>query len=73
VVVNSVLGELDDEFSAMYAATGRPSVPPEQLLKATVSTAMHSIRSAMARAAEQRAKAAVVSVSVSPRARFATR
>ena len=29
----------------MYASSGRPSVPPEQLLKATVLMAMYSIRS----------------------------
>jgi len=45
VVVDAVLGELDGEFSAMYAKSGRPSVPPEQLLKATVLMAMYSIRS----------------------------
>jgi transposase len=45
VVVEVVLAELDDEFTAMYATTGRPSVPPEQLLKATVLMAMYSIRS----------------------------
>ena len=45
VVVDAVLAELDDEFDAMYATTGRPSVPPEQLLKATVLMAMYSIRS----------------------------
>jgi transposase len=44
-VVDAVLGELDDQFDAMYAAAGRPSVPPEQLLKATVLMAMYSIRS----------------------------
>jgi transposase len=44
-VVDAVLAELDDEFSAMYAATGRPSIPPEQLLKATVLMALYSIRS----------------------------
>jgi transposase len=44
-VVDVVLGELDDEFDAMYASSGRPSVPPEQLLKATVLMAMYSIRS----------------------------
>jgi transposase len=44
-VVDAVLVELDDEFDAMYAITGRPSVPPEQLLKATVLMAMYSIRS----------------------------
>ena len=40
-----MLAELDGEFDAMYATTGRPSVPPEQLLKATVLMAMYSIRS----------------------------
>ena len=45
VVVVVVLAELDGEFEAMYAADGRPSVPPEQLLKATVLMALHSIRS----------------------------
>jgi transposase len=44
-VVDAVLAELDDEFDAMYAPGGRPSVPPEQLLKATVLMAMYSIRS----------------------------
>jgi transposase len=44
-VVDAVLADLDDEFDAMYAKSGRPSVPPEQLLKATVLMAMYSIRS----------------------------
>jgi len=45
VVVDEVLGSLDGEFDAMYAASGRRSVPPETLLKATVLMAMYSIRS----------------------------
>src|SRR6266700_2181182 len=44
-VVEEGLAELDGEFEAMYARIGRPSVPPEQLLKATVLMAMYSIRS----------------------------
>src|SRR5437867_1523484 len=48
-VVDAVLDELDDElddeFEVMYAKGGRPSVPPEQLLKATILMAMYSIRS----------------------------
>ena len=44
-VVDAVLDELDGQFDAMYATSGRPSVPPEQLLKATVLMAMYSIRS----------------------------
>ena len=44
-VVETVLADLDPEFDAMYAATGRQSVPPEQLLKASVLMALYSIRS----------------------------
>jgi transposase len=40
-----VLAELAPEFDAMYARTGRQSVPPEHLLKATVLMALYSIRS----------------------------
>ena len=44
-VVEAVLAELDGEFDVMYAASGRPSVPPETLLKATVLMALYSMRS----------------------------
>jgi transposase len=44
-VVEGVLASLDGEFEAMYSPIGRPSVPPEQLLKATVLMALYSIRS----------------------------
>lgn len=44
-IVDDVLASLDAEFAAMYSHTGRPSVPPEQLLKATVLMALYSIRS----------------------------
>jgi len=44
-VVDEVLTELDGEFDAMYSGKGRPSVPPEALLKATVLMALYSIRS----------------------------
>jgi transposase len=44
-VVDEVLASLDGEFDAMYAASGRRSVPPETLLKATVLMAMYSMRS----------------------------
>jgi transposase len=45
VVVDAVLVELDPVFEKMYSTSGRRSVPPEQLLKATVLMAMYSIRS----------------------------
>jgi transposase len=44
-VVEAVLTDLDPEFDAMYATTGRHSVPPEQLLKSSVLMALYSIRS----------------------------
>ena len=44
-VVDEVLAELDEELTAMYSRIGRPSVPPEQLLKATVLMALYSVRS----------------------------
>lgn len=45
VVVDAVLSEMDGSFDAMYSKSGRPSVPPEMLLKATVLMAMYSMRS----------------------------
>ena len=45
VVVDTVLAAMDASFDAMYATSGRPSVPPEQLLKASVLMAMYSMRS----------------------------
>ena len=44
-IVDVVLAELDDTFTVMYSAKGRPSVPPESLLKASVLMALYSIRS----------------------------
>ena len=44
-LVDVVLADLGGEFDAMYATTGRRSVPPETPLKATVLMALYSIRS----------------------------
>jgi transposase len=44
-IVDEVLGDMDGEFDAMYSRIGRPSVPPEQLLKATILMALYSMRS----------------------------
>ena len=44
-VIDEVLAELDGEFDAMYSGIGRPSVPPEQLLKSTILMALYSVRS----------------------------
>lgn len=43
--VEVVLEGLDEELEAMYASGGRPSVPPEMLLKASILMALYSIRS----------------------------
>ena len=37
--------ELEPTFRQMYSAIGRPSIPPEQVLKGTVLMAMYSVRS----------------------------
>jgi len=42
--VDEALAELDGELGAMYADRGRPSVPPEVLLKASVLMALYSVR-----------------------------
>lgn len=44
-MVDTALANLDDSFAAMYAKSGRPSVPPEMLLKPTVLMATYSMRS----------------------------
>jgi len=43
--VDRVLKQLSPLFDALYAAGGRPSIPPEQLLKARVLMALYSVRS----------------------------
>lgn len=40
-----VLKGLSSEFEALYAANGRPSIPPEQLLKGQLLMALYSVRS----------------------------
>ena len=40
-----VLGELSTVFDGMYSRTGRPSIPPERLLKAQILIALYSVRS----------------------------
>ena len=44
-LLNEVLGEMDGHFDEIYAANGRPSIPPERLLLAKVLMALYSIRS----------------------------
>jgi transposase len=44
-IVDRALSELSPTFNRMYAETGRPSVPPEHLLKGCLLIALYSIRS----------------------------
>ena len=44
-LADAALGELSSVFKAMYATTGRPSVPPERLRKGQLLIALYSIRS----------------------------
>jgi transposase len=44
-IVNEALAELNADFSALYAPLGRPSIPPEKLLRASLLQAFYSIRS----------------------------
>ena len=43
--VDRVLERLSDLFDAMYSTTGRPSIPPEKLLRALLLQMLYSIRS----------------------------
>lgn len=42
---DAALAELSPVFDEMYAASGRPSVPPERLLKSMLLIALYSVRS----------------------------
>ena len=44
-IVNDVLGSLSSDFEALYSHTGRPSIPPEKLLRALLLQAFYSVRS----------------------------
>jgi transposase len=44
-LVNDALDELSGEFAALYSPLGRPSIPPERLLRALLLQAFYSLRS----------------------------
>jgi transposase len=44
-IVNEALTALEREFAALYSPIGRPSIPPEKLLRAMLLQAFYSIRS----------------------------
>jgi transposase len=44
-LTNATLADLNGAFSALYERCGRPSIPPERLLPATLLQLLHSLRS----------------------------
>ena len=44
-IVNEALSALDDDFAGLYSRIGRPSIPPEQLLRAMLLQLFYAIRS----------------------------
>ena len=44
-LVDAALADLSDEFAGLYAPIGRPSIPPEKLLRALLLQAFYSVRS----------------------------
>ncbi len=42
---DEILAELSEQFEAIYSDVGRPSIPPEQLLRALLLQVLYSIRS----------------------------
>ena len=44
-IVNTALAALSREFEALYSGLGRPSIPPEKLLRAMLLQAFYSVRS----------------------------
>jgi transposase len=44
-IVNEALAALERDFGGLYARIGRPSIPPEKLLRAMLLQAFYSIRS----------------------------
>ena len=43
--VDEILRGMNKEFDGLYAKTGRPSVPPERLLRAVLLQIFYSVRS----------------------------
>src|SRR4051812_49060934 len=44
-IANTALAALSGDFAALYSSIGRPSVPPEKLLRAMLLQAFYSVRS----------------------------
>ncbi|MDB5395101.1 MAG: transposase family protein, partial [Rhodospirillales bacterium] len=44
-IANTALADLSGDFAALYSGMGRPSIPPEMLLRAMLLQAFYSVRS----------------------------
>ena len=44
-MTDQVFAELSPRFTAMYSTIGRPSIPPEQLLRALLLQSLYTVRS----------------------------
>ena len=44
-LADAALAQLSPRFNGMYSAVGRPSIPPERLLKASLLMALYTVRS----------------------------
>ncbi|MBI2619596.1 MAG: transposase [Ignavibacteriales bacterium] len=44
-IVDELMKSLSPRFTKLYASDGRPSIPPEQLLRALLLQALYTIRS----------------------------
>ena len=44
-MADKALASMSKQFDAMYAKTGRPSIPPEKLLRAQLIQMLYSVRS----------------------------
>src|SRR6202051_487810 len=44
-MVDEILKQLSPQFTKMYAKVGRPSIPPEKLLRAQLLQMLYSVRS----------------------------
>ncbi len=44
-LADAALKELSPLFAQMYSAVGRPSIPPERLLQASLLMALYAVRS----------------------------
>ena len=45
VVVDAILATMSPQFEALYATRGRPSIPPERLLRALLLQILYTVRS----------------------------